>query len=102
MSQTDAGPQPPQHAVSPMAKMAIEFGPHNIRVNTVGPTFIKTPLTEPTFARPELRAWVEDKIKLGRIGEVEDIMGVVVFLASDASSYITGTQLVVDGGYIAE
>ena len=92
-----------KHAVEGFTKaMAIEFGPHGIRVNTVGPTFIKTPLTEPTFARPELKAWVEDKIKLGRIGEVEDIMGVVVFLASDAAALITGTHILVDGGWTAD
>ena len=92
-----------KHAVEGFTKaMAIEFGPHGIRVNTVGPTFIKTPLTEPTFARPELKAWVEEKIKLGRIGEVEDIMGVVVFLASDAAALITGTHIIVDGGWTAD
>lgn len=92
-----------KHAVEGFTKaMAIEFGPHGIRVNTVGPTFIRTPLTEPTFARPELKAWVEEKIKLGRIGEVEDIMGVVVFLASDAAALITGTHILVDGGWTAD
>lgn len=92
-----------KHAVEGFTKaMSIEFGPHGIRVNTVGPTFIKTPLTEPTFARPELKAWVEEKIKLGRIGEVEDIMGVVVFLASDAAALITGTHIIVDGGWTAD
>ena len=92
-----------KHAVEGFTKaMSIEFGPHDIRVNTVGPTFIKTPLTEPTFARPELKAWVEDKIKLGRIGEVEDIMGVVTFLASDAAALITGTHIIVDGGWTAD
>ena len=92
-----------KHAVEGFTKaMAIEFGPHGIRVNTVGPTFIRTPLTEPTFARPELKAWVEEKIKLGRIGEVEDIMGVVVFLASDAAALITGTHIIVDGGWTAD
>ncbi|MEM7211874.1 MAG: SDR family oxidoreductase [Pseudomonadota bacterium] len=92
-----------KHAVEGFTKaMSIEFGPHGIRVNTVGPTFIKTPLTEPTFARPELKAWVEEKIKLGRIGEVEDIMGVVTFLASDAAALITGTHIIVDGGWTAD
>jgi len=91
-----------KHAVEGFTKsMAIEFGPHGIRVNTVGPTFIRTPLTEKTFDNPERVRWIEDKIKLGRVGEVEDIMGAVVFLASDASAMITGTALLVDGGWTA-
>lgn len=81
--------------------MAIEFGPLGVRVNTLAPTFIRTPLAEQTLANPERKAWVESKIKLGRIGEVEDIMGPVVFLASDASALITGTSLLVDGGWTA-
>lgn len=81
---------------------AIEWGPHNIRVNTVCPTFIRTPLTAPTFANPERAKWIEDKIKLGRVGEVEDIMGPVVFLASDAAALITGASLLVDGGWTAD
>lgn len=82
--------------------MAIEWGPLGIRVNTIAPTFIRTPLTASTFARPEMVAWIEDKIKLGRIGEVEDIMGAVTFLASDASGMVTGTSLLVDGGWTAD
>ena len=92
-----------KHALEGMTKsMAIEWGGHGIRVNTICPTFIKTPLTEQTFANPERAKWVEEKIKLGRIGEVEDIMGPVVFLASDASALITGTALLVDGGWTAD
>ncbi|MGR3401578.1 SDR family NAD(P)-dependent oxidoreductase [Paracoccus sp. (in: a-proteobacteria)] len=92
-----------KHAIDGFTKaMAIEWGRHRIRVNTVCPTFIRTALTESTFADPERRAWIEDKIKLGRVGEVEDIMGAVVFLASDASALITGTALMVDGGWTAE
>jgi 2-deoxy-D-gluconate 3-dehydrogenase len=92
-----------KHAVEGMTKsMAIEWAPHGIRVNTIGPTFIRTPLTEQTFANPERVKWIESKIKLGRVGEVEDIMGAVVFLASDASSLITGTHLIVDGGWTAD
>ena len=76
-----------KHAVEGMTKsMAIEWGPKGIRVNTICPTFIRTPLTEQTFERPERVRWIEEKIKLGRVGEVEDIMGALVFLASDASS----------------
>jgi NAD(P)-dependent dehydrogenase (short-subunit alcohol dehydrogenase family) len=92
-----------KHAVEGFTKsMAIEWGPKGIRVNTICPTFIVTPLTKQTFERPERRAWVEEKIKLGRIGEVEDIMGPVTFLASDAAGLITGTALMVDGGWTAD
>ena len=91
-----------KHGVEGMTKaMAIEWGPKNIRVNTICPTFIKTPLTEATFADPEKRKWIEAKIKLPRVGEVEDIMGAVVFLASDASAMITGSSLLIDGGWTA-
>lgn len=91
-----------KHAVEGMTKaMAIEWGARGIRVNTLCPTFIRTPLTEATFADPEKVAWIESKIKLGRVGEVSDIMGAVVFLASDASALVTGTSLLVDGGWTA-
>ena len=92
-----------KHALEGMTKsMAIEWGRHGIRVNTLCPTFIRTPLSEPTFEDPERRAWLEAKIKLGRVGTVEDIMGPVVFLASDASALITGSALLVDGGWTAD
>ncbi len=91
-----------KHAVEGMTKsMAIEWGPHRIRVNTICPTFVRTELTAPTFADPEKRAWIESKIKLPRVAEVEDLMGAVVFLASDASAMVTGTALLVDGGWTA-
>ncbi|QPH56265.1 SDR family NAD(P)-dependent oxidoreductase [Pontivivens ytuae] len=91
-----------KHAVEGMTKsMAIEWGPHDIRVNTICPTFIRTPLTAPTFADPVRRKWIEEKIKLPRIAEVEDIMGATVFLASDAAGMVTGTSLLVDGGWTA-
>lgn len=92
-----------KHGVEGMVKaMAVEWGGAGIRINTVCPTFIRTPLTEQTFAKPERSAWIESKIKLGRIGEVEDVMGAIVFLASDASALITGTSLLVDGGWTAD
>ena len=92
-----------KHAVEGFTKsMAIEWGPKGIRVNTICPTFIVTPLTKQTFERPERKAWVEEKIKLGRIGEVEDIMGAAVFLASEASALITGSALMIDGGWTAD
>ena len=92
-----------KHAVEGFTKsMAIEWGKFGIRVNTICPTFIITPLTKQTFDRPERRAWVESKIKLGRVGEVEDIMGAVQFLASDASALVTGSSLLIDGGWTAD
>ena len=91
-----------KHGVEGMTKaMAIEWGPRNIRVNTICPTFIRTPLTEATFNDPVRRAWIDEKIKLPRVGEVEDIMGAVLFLASDASAMVTGTSILVDGGWTA-
>ncbi|MDE3240604.1 MAG: SDR family oxidoreductase [Paracoccaceae bacterium] len=91
-----------KHAVEGMTKaMAIEWAPQGIRVNTIAPTFIRTPLAEQTLADPERRAWVLSKIKLGRLGEVEDIMGAIVFLASDAAAMVTGTSLLIDGGWTA-
>ncbi len=92
-----------KHAVEGMTKsMAIEWGPHGIRVNTLCPTFIHTPLTEQTLQNPDRKAWILSKIKLGRLGKVEDIMGAVAFLASDAAALITGTALMVDGGWTAD
>ena len=91
-----------KHAVEGFTKaMAIEFGNHNIRVNTICPTFILTDMTKKTFEVPEKRKWIEEKIKIGRIGKVEDIMGAVVYLASDASSLVTGSSLLIDGGWTA-
>ena len=81
--------------------MAIEAARHGVRVNTVCPTFVRTPMTESTFADPERVAWIESKIELGRVAEVEDMMGPVLFLASDASAMVTGSSLVVDGGWTA-
>jgi NAD(P)-dependent dehydrogenase (short-subunit alcohol dehydrogenase family) len=92
-----------KHAVEGFTKsMAIEFGANGIRVNTICPTFIRTPLTEGTFDNPERVRWIEEKIKLGRVGEVEDIMGAVVYLASDASALVTGSALMIDGGWTAD
>jgi len=82
--------------------MAIEFGKKNIRINTICPTFILTPLTQATFDNPSKKAWVLEKIKLGRVGEIEDIMGAAIYLASDASSLVTGSSMMVDGGWTTD
>lgn len=90
-------------AVEGMTKAAaLDLAPHGIRVNTLCPTFIETPMTRPGLADPANRAWILSKIKLGRVGQVEDLMGAVAYLASDASSLVTGTSLLVDGGWTAE
>ena len=82
--------------------MAIEFGKYEIRVNTISPTFILTPLTQASFDDPLKKKWILEKIKLGRAGEVEDIMGAAIYLASDASNLVTGTSIMVDGGWTAD
>lgn len=92
-----------KHALEGMTKaMAVEWGKERVRINTVCPTFVRTPLGEQTLRDPSRRAWIEEKIKLGRVGEIEDIMGAVLYLASDASLLVTGTALLVDGGWTAD
>lgn len=82
--------------------MALDLAPHGIRSNTIAPTFIETPMTRPFMEDPQARANIVGKIKLGRLGTVEDIMGAVVYLASEASSLVTGTSMLVDGGWTAD
>lgn len=82
--------------------MAIELAPHSIRVNTICPTFIETPMTRPYFNDPRFAEITLSKIKLGRIGQVEDLTGAIVFLSCDASSLMTGTSIIIDGGYTAD
>ncbi len=92
-----------KHAMEGFTKaMAIELAAHKIRVNTIAPTFIETPMTRPFFQNEAFRADTLKRIKLGRLGQLEDLTGAVVFLASDAAALITGTSLVVDGGWTAE
>ena len=92
-----------KHAMEGFTKaMAIELAPHNIRVNSLGPTFLETPMTRPFFQNEAFRSEVLAKIKLGRLGQLDEITGAIVFLASDASSLMTGAALVVDGGWTAE
>jgi NAD(P)-dependent dehydrogenase (short-subunit alcohol dehydrogenase family) len=92
-----------KHGIEGLAKaMAIDLAPHGIRVNTIGPTFIDTPLTRPFWNDRAFHDDVVRRIKLGRLGTVEDLMGAVVYLASDAAALVTGTALVIDGGWTAE
>ena len=81
---------------------ALDLATHGIRSNTIAPTFIETPMTKPFFEDPEFKAHVLSKIKLGRIGQVEDLMGAILFLASDASALMTGTSMIIDGGWTAD
>lgn len=91
-----------KHAVEGLTKaMGVELGPHNIRVNSIAPTFIETPMTRPFFDNKAFSEQVDAYIKLGRIGQYEDIMGAVIFLASPASALITGTSIKIDGGWTA-
>lgn len=82
--------------------LAVELGPHRIRVNTIAPTFIETPMTRPFFENKAFLDEVLGKIKLGRLGQVGDVAGAAVFLASDASSLMTGSALMLDGGWTAD
>lgn len=90
-------------ALEGMSKaFALDLAVHKIRSNTIAPTFIETPMTKPYFEDAQFKASVLSRIKLGRLGTVEDLMGAIVFLAGNASSLVTGTSLVVDGGWTAD
>ena len=91
-----------KHALEGLTKaMAVELAPHAIRVNSIGPTFILTPMTRPFFDDAEFRDDTLSRIPMGRLGELEDIMGAVVFLSSPAAALITGAALTIDGGWTA-
>ncbi|MCF3942593.1 SDR family NAD(P)-dependent oxidoreductase [Oceanobacillus alkalisoli] len=81
--------------------LALELAPCNIQVNTVCPTFIETPLTEGYFKDEKFKEAVLNKIPLGRLGETKDVVGAILYLASDLSNLVTGTALKVDGGWTA-
>jgi NAD(P)-dependent dehydrogenase (short-subunit alcohol dehydrogenase family) len=92
-----------KHAMEGFTKaMAIELASHEIRVNTLAPTFIETPMTRPFFQNEAFRKDTLQRIKLGRLGQLEDLTGAIVFLASDASALMTGTSMIVDGGWTSE
>ncbi|MDC7788802.1 SDR family NAD(P)-dependent oxidoreductase [Rhodoplanes sp. TEM] len=92
-----------KHAMEGFTKaMAIELAPHDVRVNSIGPTFLETPMTKPFFENKAFRDAVTAKIKLGRIGRLDEVTGAILFLASDASSLMTGSALMLDGGWTAD
>lgn len=92
-----------KHALEGLTKaMAVELAPDNIRVNSVAPTFIETPLTASMLANEEFRAFVGNMIPLGRLGKPEDVAAAVVFLASPAANMITGTSMLIDGGWTSQ
>jgi NAD(P)-dependent dehydrogenase (short-subunit alcohol dehydrogenase family) len=92
-----------KHALEGLTKaMAVELASHNIRVNSVAPTFIETSMTGPMLEKPEFRAFVDSMIPLGRIGKPDDVAAAVVYLASPAANMVTGTSLLIDGGWTAQ
>jgi len=93
-----------KHALEGLTKaMALELAPHGIRVVSVAPTFVETPLyREMAAQRPEFAGWVMDRIPAGRLGKPEEVAAAVVFAASPAASLVTGTSLLVDGGWTAQ
>jgi NAD(P)-dependent dehydrogenase (short-subunit alcohol dehydrogenase family) len=91
-----------KHAIEGLTKaMAVELAPRGVRVVSIAPTFVTTPLTKPFFEDPVFRQWVLDRIPLGRLGTVEEVASAVVFLASPAAALVTGSSLLVDGGWTA-
>ena len=91
-----------KHGIEGLTKaMAVELGPHGIRVNTVSPTFIETPLTRPFLDDPKFAEFVMGMIAMKRLGTVDEVAAAVLYLASPASGIVTGTSLRVDGGWTA-
>jgi NAD(P)-dependent dehydrogenase (short-subunit alcohol dehydrogenase family) len=91
-----------KHAVEGLTKaMAVELAPHGVRVVSIAPTFIETPLTKPFFDDPDTRKWILDRIPRGRAGTIDEVANAVVFLASPAAGLVTGSSLLVDGGWTA-
>jgi NAD(P)-dependent dehydrogenase (short-subunit alcohol dehydrogenase family) len=92
-----------KHALEGLTKaMALELAPRGVRVVSVAPTFIETPMTRPMMARPDFAQWVKERIPAGRVGQPEDVAAAVLFAASPAAALVTGTSLVVDGGWTAQ
>jgi NAD(P)-dependent dehydrogenase (short-subunit alcohol dehydrogenase family) len=91
-----------KHAIEGLTKaMAVELAPKGVRVVSIAPTFVETPLSKPFFDDPVTRKWIIDRIPLGRAGTVEEVANAIVFLASPAAALVTGSSLLVDGGWTA-
>jgi NAD(P)-dependent dehydrogenase (short-subunit alcohol dehydrogenase family) len=91
-----------KHALEGLTKaMAAELAPKGVRAVSVAPTFIETPLSKPFLDDPDTRKWILGRIPLGRVGTVEEVALAVVFLASPAAALVTGSSLLVDGGWTA-
>jgi 2-deoxy-D-gluconate 3-dehydrogenase len=82
--------------------MALEWAPYNIQVNGIAPPYVRTPMTAGWMNDPERLKWIIDSTPLGRLGEIDDLAGPVVFLAGDMSDFVTGHMLSADGGWIAQ
>ena len=92
-----------KHALEGLTKaMALELAPHGIRVVSIAPTFVETPLTKPWLDTQDFGRWVRDRIPSGQVGQVEDVAAAVVFAASPAAALVTGSSLLVDGGWTAQ
>lgn len=92
-----------KHAVEGLTKaLAVELAPQNIRVNSVGPTFVDTPLVRRVVNTPAKREFIMSRIPMGKLATIEDVMAAVVYLASPAAAMVTGADLLVDGGWTAQ
>ena len=92
-----------KHGIEGLTKaMALELAPKGIRVVSIAPTFIETPMTRPFMEKPGFPEWVNERIPLGRVGQPQDVANAVVFAASPAASLMTGSSLVIDGGWTAQ
>ncbi len=92
-----------KHALEGLTKaMAVELAPQNIRVNSIGPTFTDTPLMRKVVNTPEKREFIMSRIPMGKLASLKDIAAAAVYLASPAAAMVTGTQLIVDGGWTAQ
>jgi NAD(P)-dependent dehydrogenase (short-subunit alcohol dehydrogenase family) len=92
-----------KHAVEWLTKsLAVELAPNNIRVNSIAPTFVDTPMTRPMLDDPEFNDFVMSKIPMNKLATAEDVAASAVYLASDLARMVTGTSLLVDGGWVAQ